>query len=376
MRIFVITKQSTVKILTKHSDDSDDSVDSNSNSVDSNSNSDINNTIYYAMKKTLIIPPGEHLPPSLIADYDCSNKIIELKGLLLSKNGLVNGTHPQYDKSEHFLQFCNECLNSLLKATKILERTIPPPHAIANHFFVGQMPDNLFNDTTWVEHAMTSLVTNVASTRIVRGGARRAIRSHVMVFGAIPGPPATLLPRKLDDDAQFRVILAGPFTQPQMDRIRKQHLVRHSICKGLLDYYKENNILYNNVEFDKNLIDELPEENNPDEIFDRINDISPDIVDLIDIQQQRLNDRSTSTNISALSETMMVERTVVFIDTDVNNVTLAAKAAKEPIFTLHASNQFVNESTIAQMFPHLFPYGRGHPNESKRRVKISPFQVC
>ena len=74
-----------------------------------------------------------------------------------------------------------------------------------------------------------------------------------MVFGAIPGPPATLLPRKLDDDAHFKVILAGPFTQPQMDRIRKQHLVRHSICKGLLDYYKENNILYNKVEVDQKI---------------------------------------------------------------------------------------------------------------------------
>ena len=126
----------------------------------------------------------------------------------------------------------------------------------------------------------------------------------------------------------------------------------------------------------KKLIDELPEENNPDEIFDRINDISPDIVDLIDIQQQRINDRSTSTSVSGISETVIIERTVVFIDTDVNNVTLAAKAAKEPIFTLHASNQFVNESTIAQMFPHLFPYGRGHPNETKRRIKISPFKCA
>ena len=105
------------------------------------------------------------------------------------------------------------------------------------------MPDNLFN-ATWVEHAMTSLVTNVASTRIVRGGVRRAIRSHVMVFGSIPGPPATLLPRKLDDDAHFRVILAGSFTASQMERIRQQHLVRQKMCKNLLDFYKIKDFIF------------------------------------------------------------------------------------------------------------------------------------
>jgi len=52
---------------------------------------------------------------------------------------------------------------------------------------------------------------------------------------------------------------------------------------------------------------------------------------------------------------MMVEKTVVFIDTEVNNAVLASKAAKQPIFTLHASNMFNNENTMAQMFSHLFP---------------------
>ena len=42
-----------------------DSESSDNSDDTANSDSDINkdNTIYYAMKKTLIIPPGEHLPP-------------------------------------------------------------------------------------------------------------------------------------------------------------------------------------------------------------------------------------------------------------------------------------------------------------------------
>ena len=359
--------------------DFDDNIDSEANS-DNSSESDIiasPHTIFYAMKNMLKIPDDEELTVNLIADYDCSDKIVELKGLLLSKYGLVHATHQNCDNSEHYLQFCNECFKSLEKGTKTMSH-VPPAHAIANHFFVGYMPDNLFHGATWVEHAMTSLVTNVASTRIVRGGVRRAIRSHVLVFGAIPGPPITLLPRKLDDDAQFRVILAGPFTQPQMERIRQQHLVRRLMCANLLIFYKTNNILYIPVEFGIERLVKMPKENNPNDMFDKINelDVPSDIVDLIDIQQQRVNDRSASNNVDDQCETTIIEKIVVFIDTDVDKSVLASKAAKEPIFTVHSSNIFDNENQIAKMFPHLFPYGRGHPNELGRRKKMSAFECA
>ena len=122
----------------------------------------------------------------------------------------------------------------------------------------------------------------------------------------------------------------------------------------------------------------MPEVNNPNNMFDLVNDleISSDIIDLIDIQQQRVNDNSAASNVSSTCETMVVERTVVFIDTEVNKAILATKAIKEPTFTVHSSNSFINENEIAQMFPHLFPYGRGHPKEIRRRIKLSPFQCA
>jgi len=328
------------------------------------------------MRRSLNIPRNEMLAPSLISYYDCSDIIGELEGLLLSKKGLNRASHPLCDKNEHYLDFCDECMKHLLKVAKSTLYNLPPAHAIANHFFIGEMPDKLFNGATWVEHAMTSMATNVASTRIIRGGPRRSIRSHVLVFGSIPGPPATLLPRKLNDDAHFRIILAGPFTQPQMDRLRQQHLVRKLVCTELLSFYRENNLFYKNFEMDIIALRNMPKVNNPEDMFDQVNDldISPEIVDLIDIQQQRVNDRPTQTNLSNICETMVVERTVIFTDTEVNKAVLVSKAIKEPVFTAHSSNSFVNENVIAQMFPHLFPYGRGHPNEMRRRIKLSPFQ--
>jgi len=268
--------------------DTEDSDDSNEYNNNNN-----RNTILYAMKRSLFIPRNERLSPSLISHYDCSDIIRELKGLLLSKKGITRASHDLCDKNEKYLQYCDECIKQLVKVAKSTSYNLPPSHEIANHFFIGEMPDTLFNDATWVEQAMTSMVTNVASTRIVRGGQRRSIRSHVLVFGSIPGPPATLLPRKLDDDAHFRIILAGPFTQPQIDRLRQQHLVQKNVCTELLHFYKENNSFYANVVLDINTLQNMPKENNPNDMFDKLNDIdiSSDIVDLIDIQQQRVNDR-------------------------------------------------------------------------------------
>jgi len=186
------------------------------------------------------------------------------------------------------------------------------------------------------------------------------------------------LPRKLDDDAQFRIILAGRFTQPQLDRIRQQHLVRKSVCADLLNFYKENNLFYRNVEIDRNNISKMPIMNEPEDMFDKLNDldISSEVIDFIDIQQQRLNHRSTENANSNICEIMVVEKTVVFIDTEVNKTILATKALQEPIFTVHSPNSFANENEIAQKFPDLFPYGRGHPNENKRRLKLSQFQCA
>ncbi|RHY85949.1 hypothetical protein DYB31_010459, partial [Aphanomyces astaci] len=64
---------------------------------------------------------------------------------------------------------------------------LPPKHAIANHFIVGELPDELFK-ATWVEMLMCSLVSVVAQTRIIRGGEHRMIRSHLILFDAVPGP--------------------------------------------------------------------------------------------------------------------------------------------------------------------------------------------
>jgi hypothetical protein len=163
-----------------------------------------------------------------------------------------------------------------------------------------------------------------------------------------------------------------------MERIRQQHLVRQKMCKNLLHFYKINNHFYERVKYDQRLLKNMPPTNNPEKMFDRINEleISSDVIDLIDIQQQRINYRLTSINVSSQWETTIIEKLVIFVDTQVDNSVMASKVAKEPLFTVQSSNIFVKYNESALMFPHLFPYGRGHPNERKRRIKMSAFECA
>lgn len=111
----------------------------------------------------------------------------------------------------------------------------PPKFAIANGFYVGWLPDQL-DEASWIEKVMTQMVTVVAQTRIMRGGQHRAIRSHCMVFDSIPGPPVTLLPRRVDSLSSYSIVLAGPFTDEQTSHIRKMHRVRDKVANDLIRF--------------------------------------------------------------------------------------------------------------------------------------------
>jgi len=95
----------TENMCFENADESNDTQDDCEDLCDDDSTDESNNTLFYAMKKTLSILRNKNLPTLLIADYDCSNIITERKGLLLSKNGLVYATHPLFQNKEHYLQF-------------------------------------------------------------------------------------------------------------------------------------------------------------------------------------------------------------------------------------------------------------------------------
>lgn len=178
--------------------------------------------------RRLLSSRDENLASPLASEYDCSDILPELEGILLSKRGV--------DRVGCSLHVCNKCDDSLWK------REIPK-FAIKNGFCIGSLPTNL-QQTTLPERVMTQLVSVIAITRVMRGGAHRAIRSHCLAFDATPGPPAMLLPTPMRGVTSYRVVMAGPFTSIQQARVRKMHRVRRVMVEDLLRFYRIHNSLY------------------------------------------------------------------------------------------------------------------------------------
>ncbi|KAF1778538.1 hypothetical protein GQ600_18500 [Phytophthora cactorum] len=85
---------------------------------------------------------------------------------------------------------------------------------------------------------MTQLSTVAATTRVMRRGRHRCIRSHCLAFDCTPGPPLLLLPRSLEDVTSYRVVMVGDFTEGQVRKVRKMHRIRNDIVRGVFSFYK------------------------------------------------------------------------------------------------------------------------------------------
>ncbi|OWZ07530.1 hypothetical protein PHMEG_00020066 [Phytophthora megakarya] len=307
--------------------------------------------------RTLLDPSELRLPASLLQHYDGGMIDPVLAGMLLSTEGIQQRSGGGL---VHF-QVCHACDTDL-------SRGVLPKFAIRNGFYIVLMPPPIF-DTTVVERLMTQLVSVVALTRVMRGGTHRSIRSHCMAFDATPGPPALLLPRSLDKCGSYKVVLAGSLTELQVSKIRHLHRVRGVKVQGLLQFYKSNNPFYAAIPIEQcDDIQILPG------LFDEAPD--SDQVGQVDDDQERVGINSDVIRVdSTEDENEIVERGLVFVN-DVNRGSAASgavDAASDRRFLVRHSSTFAYDSdgTIyAKMFPHLFPYGRGHPGD-KRQIKVS-----
>ena len=195
--------------------------------------------------------PPDHLDRKLVDFYDVSPIDQRLANMMLSSKGVI--IDPV--KGVPIYLLCDCCLANL----KSGRRDCVKPHGlcIANGFYIGEIADHLFQ-ASWPEHAMTKTVSILAVSTVLRGGQNKAMKSHVMCFDATPGPYASLLPKRLNENEQYHLIFAGPFTDAQKAQAMKQHLVRHDIVQRLLTFYQENNrTFYNEVRIDIRRLNDL-----------------------------------------------------------------------------------------------------------------------
>jgi hypothetical protein len=134
-----------------------------------------------------------------------------------------------------------------------------------------------------------------------------------MVFDSNPGPPATLLPRRVDHGGSYRVVLAGPMTSVQQDKIRKLHHARGGVVKELLRFYKAYNRLYADVAMDGELIDRVDDDTTLcDRIFGEVED--PQVGAAVDAEQDSVTSSSDAVPMRDGDEYHVIERRVLLAE--------------------------------------------------------------
>ena len=304
--------------------------------------------------------PGD-LPELLRSYYDCSIFDSRLSNIALCKEGF----HISEDTDFGYkMCICSSCYASLSnKRTKS-----PPKLAIANGFYIGLLPEALFNSTD-IEHSLCATVNVAMRSTTMRSGQNAALNSHSICFDAQPGPLITTLPRSFDD-LEFKVVMAGTFSETQIHKVRKIYEVRVDRLQALLHWYcdpSNMNSLYEEVTV-KVHSDILNECNAcHDSLFENYSDFDTSAIQ---------NDCDSNANITQLTQVDVIENNSVFVSTNELNAADTVSSLRKKYKTFQAkfsniiSHSAEKDGTLfARVFPQLFPFGRGHPGE-KRKSKV------
>ncbi|CAF3385678.1 unnamed protein product, partial [Rotaria socialis] len=218
--------------------------------------------------------------------------------------------------------------------------------------------------------------------------AQAALKGNCITFLQSLPNIVNSLPLKLDDLCDtLKVIFVGAHP-PERVHLKKVLTVRKKKVTQALHWLKKNNILYQNVEINLHNINQLPEDDVPEAIMltmeQKIGDeeIPPERVGYV---PDPLADPTESTN----SDTIPISNSGVL---DVNGSTVTSDEIKnyvlrkikndkgtdqmdtESIYVIpHSSkpvNEYFNPKLLLGLYPTLFCYGYGSPEDKSRPVEI------
>ncbi|KAF8995639.1 hypothetical protein BDQ17DRAFT_1250489 [Cyathus striatus] len=207
---------------------------------------------------------------------------------------------------------------------------------------------------------------------------QRGLKGHVIVFPQKPSQLAKVLPPLIDDvTSMIRVLFVGS-QPPSSDWLRlkaKPLVVCHDKVHQALLWLKHNNPFYSDIEIN----------------YDRINNLQDNFVLPVHIEHVKEND-GIEVLMSRYDNTESHVETPIDIDTFKNVVitdieahtpahekrAAAIRHVKEKggsyIQIPHSSspvNEFNNPLLLPMIYPSLFPYGIGGPENLQRRTSLS-----
>ena len=137
-------------------------------------------------------------------------------------------------------------------------RSGPPKFAIANGFWVGQLPAELQNASI-SDIAIVSPVRKVGHFVLLTTGRQRQLRGHVYSTRLDTEIVARSLPLN-PSDVPLRVVLEGPYTDRERDHALRSYSINRERVRGLLRFFKAHgNPHYRDIRIDADAIAILPE---------------------------------------------------------------------------------------------------------------------
>ncbi|CAF3989282.1 unnamed protein product, partial [Adineta steineri] len=321
------------------------------------------------------IQTTDHAQTSKSPSFYCENNII------LYTSGLF-----QQNKKD-MCTLCQKCHDALSKKHI-------PKFSVANGMWFGDIPGESQGLTIPEEKLISlyrhnSCIIKLQSPFHSATTSQTALKGNCITFLQNVPDIVSSLPLKLNDLCDtIKVIFVGSLP-PQRIHLRKILTVRKKKIIQALQWLKKYNILYQNIEINLENIAQLPEDDIPESIMStmeqKISDeeIQSERVGYVPDPLSNLTDYTTSDTIPIQNSSVLdVNGSLVSSDEIANYVLQKMKNNKthqqmnnDRVHLIpHSSkpvNEYYNPKLLVGLYPTLFCYGRGAPDDQSRPVKTN-----
>lgn len=265
------------------------------------------------------------------------------------------------------------CTHVCISCANCIRQQKIPKNALANGLWIGDIPKEL-SDLTWIEKRLIARVRLLTYVVQVSSG-RQKMKGNVIAF-ANPTPKIySILPPPLDElDQLLAVVFVGP-TRPTDEELRRTPLlVRRNSVAIALRWLKLNHTDYHDIDISENNLNEYPSNDIPltfiysyattnkgpenTSVHDTDEDDGIDEGDCPFIVHGLLGNDIKNKSYKVLT-TMALQR----LKEGGKVLAIGHNSTPESIFS--------NPTLYPQMFPWLFPYGKGGIQNENIKIPIS-----
>ncbi|CAF1543835.1 unnamed protein product, partial [Rotaria sp. Silwood1] len=274
-----------------------------------------------------------------------------------------------------------------------LTKGIIPKFSAANNMWLGDVPAEL-QDLTIPEEKLISLyrhnscVIKLHSPFHSTTTAQTALKGNCITFLQNVPDIVNSLPLQLEDLCDtLKVIFIGAHS-PERIQLKKVLTVRKKKIIKALQWLKKYNVLYQHIDINLKNIDALPEDNVPECIMSTMEqklsdeEVSSERVGYIPDPLSNPTEYTTSDTIpinnsgvlDVNGSTVSSNEIANYILRKMKNNEITDQKDHENIYLIpHSSkpvNEYFNPKLLVGLYPTLFCYGRGSPEDQTRPVKI------